>query len=98
MAGTKEGDRPRGPLTRRGLSRSYANVPSADTKSLCEGTPQPTDRVHFPDLPCFTRRGHDAVYGCSMLPLSFLAVSRSFTRSRALVMRANGYWCCVGIV
>ena len=35
------------------------------------------------------------MYGCSMLPLSFLAVSRPFTRSRALVMRANGYWRCV---
>ena len=98
VAGTKEGDRPHGPLTRRDLSRPYANVPSADTKSLLRGHSMTTVRVHFPDPPCFTRRGHDAMHGCSMLPLSFLAVSRPFTRRRALVMRANGYWRCVGIV
>ena len=42
--------------------------------------------------------GHDAIHGCSMPPLSFLPVSHPFTHSHTLVMRANGYWRCIGVV
>ena len=98
----RRGTDPAAPLPRRDLYLPFLcrRVSSADTEDLLQAPPRPMyGTCAFPGPPIALRAGgHDAVNGCSMLTLSFLAVSRPFTRNRALVMRAKRYWRCVGVV
>ena len=99
VAGTKEGISPHLPFHRQTSPVPVLALVVCRYGGIHAILSTAYDMCALPGGPIVLRAGgDDAAIGCSMLPLNFLVVSRSFTRSRSLVMRANGYWCCVGVV